>query len=156
MQATERNQGQRQWQLQPQAMSTPQSVVSDNYRIQWFGQSDMIRLVSSTGRLLVLYLWNRRPFVSGSNLERVGYSTQHVAKALAEAPHWQTIEKYWNTPVQQNNIWSIASEACTKQIFQEVYWSNGSCWIMQTQTATRFEHKLLLLHPIVFDRPWTT
>jgi hypothetical protein len=41
-------------------------------------------------------------------------------KELAEAPHWQILEKYWNTAMQQNNIWSIAFEACTKEILKEV------------------------------------
>jgi len=41
-------------------------------------------------------------------------------KALAEGPHCQIIEKYWNTTMQQNNIWSIAFEVCTKEIVKEV------------------------------------
>jgi len=65
-------------------------------------------------------MWNRRPFMSASDLEMVSYGTRCAAKAFAEAPHWQIIEKYWNTPMQQNNIWSIAFEACTKEILKEV------------------------------------
>jgi hypothetical protein len=42
------------------------------------------------------------------------------SKALAEGPHWQIIETYWNTTIQQNNIWSIAFEARTKEILIEV------------------------------------
>jgi len=42
-----------------------------------------------------------------------------MAKALAEAPHWQIIGKYWNTAMQQNNIWSIAFEACKMEILKE-------------------------------------
>jgi len=80
----------------------------------------MTRLVFATGRLLELYMWNRRPFMSASNLETVSYATRHVAKALAEAPHWQIIETYWNTTMQQNNIWSIAFEAHTTEILKEV------------------------------------
>jgi hypothetical protein len=34
-----------------------------------------------------------------------------IAKAVAESPYWQIMEKFWNTPMQQNNIWSIALEA---------------------------------------------
>jgi hypothetical protein len=49
------------------------------------------------GRLIELYMWNRQPFMSASNLEMVSYATQRAVKALAEAPHWQIIEKYWNT-----------------------------------------------------------
>ena len=60
-QATERNQRQRQWQLQTQAVSTPRSVVSGGRSIHRFGHSDMTRLVFGTGRLLELYMWNRRP-----------------------------------------------------------------------------------------------
>jgi hypothetical protein len=80
----------------------------------------MTRLVFATGRLLELYMWNRRPLMSASDLETVSYATRRVAKALAEAPHWQIIETYWNTTMQQNNIWSIAFEARTKEILKEV------------------------------------
>jgi len=65
-------------------------------------------------------MWNRRPFRSASYLEMVSYAMRRVAKALAEGPHWQIIEKYWNTAMQQNNIWSIAFEARTKEILKEV------------------------------------
>jgi len=68
---------------------------------------------------------NRWPFMSASDLEMVSYAMRRAAKALAEAPHWQIIETYWNTAMQQNNIWSIAFEACTKQILNEVCCSNG-------------------------------
>ena len=118
--ATERNQRQRQWQLQPQAVSTPRSMVSGSRSIHRFGHSDMTRLVFATGRLLELYMWNRRTFMSASDLETVSYATRRVAKALAEAPHWQIIETYWNTAMQKNNIWSIAFEARTKEILKEV------------------------------------
>jgi hypothetical protein len=86
--ATERNLRQRQWQLQPQAVSTPRSVVSGSRSIHRVGHSDMTHHVFATGRLLELYMWNRRPFMSASNLETVSCATRHVAKALAEAPHW--------------------------------------------------------------------
>ena len=118
--ATVQNQGQRQWQLQPQAVSTPRSMVSGSRSIHRFGHSDITRLVFATGRLLELYMWNRRPFMSASDLETVSCATRRVAKALAEAPHWQIIETYWNTAMQQNNIWSIAFEARTKEILKEV------------------------------------
>jgi len=65
-------------------------------------------------------MWNRQPFMSASDLEMVSYETRCVAKALAEAPHWQIIETYWNTAMQQNNIWSIAFEARMKEILKEV------------------------------------
>jgi len=65
-------------------------------------------------------MWNRQPFMSASDLEMVSYATRCVAKALVEAPHWQSIEMYWNTAMQQNNIWSIAFEARTKEILKEV------------------------------------
>jgi len=58
--------------------------------------------------------------MSASDLETVSYTMQHVSKALAEAPHWQIIETYWNTAMQRNNIWSIAYEAYTKEILKEV------------------------------------
>ena len=51
-QATETNQRQGQWQLQPQAVSTPRSMVSSSRSSHRFGHSDMTRLVFATGRLL--------------------------------------------------------------------------------------------------------
>jgi len=63
---------------------------------------------------------NRWPFMSASDLETVSNTTRRVWKALAAAPHWQIIETYWNTSIQQNNIWSIAFEACTKEMLKEI------------------------------------
>jgi hypothetical protein len=80
----------------------------------------MMFLVFATGRLLELYMWKRRPFMSASDLETLSYATRRVAKALAEASHWQIIETYRNTAMQQNNMWSIALEARTKEILKEV------------------------------------
>jgi hypothetical protein len=80
----------------------------------------MMRLVFATGRLLELYMLNRQPFMSASDLETVNYATRRVTKALAEAPPLQIIETYWNTTMQQNNIWSIAFEARAKEILKEV------------------------------------
>jgi len=65
-------------------------------------------------------MWNRRPFMSASDLETVSYVMRRISKALAEAPQWQIIEMYWNTAVQQNNIWSIAFEVRTNEILKEV------------------------------------
>ena len=65
-------------------------------------------------------MWNRQPFMSASDLETVTYATRRVSKALAEAPHCQIIETYWNTAMQQNDIWSIPCEARTKEILKEV------------------------------------
>jgi len=70
-------------------------------------------------------MWHRRPFMSASDLETVSYAMRHVTKALAEAPYWQIIETYWNTAIQQHNIWSIAFEALTKAILKEVCLING-------------------------------
>jgi hypothetical protein len=58
--------------------------------------------------------------MSASDWEIVSYATQRFSKALAEALHWQIIETYWNTAMQQNNIWFIAFEARTKEILKEV------------------------------------
>jgi hypothetical protein len=80
----------------------------------------MTRLVFAMGRLLQLYMCNRQLFMSASDLEMISYATRHVVKALAEPPHWQIIETYRNTAMQLNNIWSIAFEACTKEILKEV------------------------------------
>ena len=95
-------------------------MVFGSSSIHRFGYSDMTHLVFATGGLLELYMWNSWPFMSASNLEMVSYALRHVAKALAEAPHWQVKEMYWHTAMQQNNIWSIAFEACTKEILKEV------------------------------------
>jgi hypothetical protein len=64
----------------------------------------MMRLVFATGWLLELYMWNRWPFMNESDLETVCYGTRHVAKPFADIPHWQIIQTYWNTGMQQNNI----------------------------------------------------
>jgi len=80
----------------------------------------MTPLVFVPGRLLELYIWNRRPFMSASDLEMVSYATRRVGKALAEVPHWQIIETYRNTTMQQNNICFIAFEALTKEIMIEI------------------------------------
>jgi len=150
--ATEKNQWQRQWRLQPQTVSTPRSKVSGSRSIHRFSHSDMARLVFATGRLLELYMWNRRPFMSASDLKTVSYATRRISKALAEAPHWQIIETYWNTTMQQSNIWSIAFEACTKEILKEVCWSNATRWKSHSQTSTRFEHKSIWLNSILFNQ----
>jgi len=65
-------------------------------------------------------MWNRWPCISASDLEMVSYAKRRAAKALAEAPHWQIIETYWNTAMQQNNIWSRAFEVRSKEILKEV------------------------------------
>jgi len=95
-------------------------MVSVSRSIHRFGHSDMMRLVFATGTLLEFYMWNRRLFMSASDLEMESYATRRVAKAFAEAPHWQIMETYWNTAMQQNNIWSIPFEARTKEILKEV------------------------------------
>jgi len=58
--------------------------------------------------------------MSASDLEMVCYAMRLIVKASAEAPHWQIIETYWNTAMQQNNISSKAFEARTKEILKEV------------------------------------
>jgi hypothetical protein len=65
-------------------------------------------------------MWNRRSFMSASDLETVCYAMRRVAKALAEAPHWQIIKTSGNTAMQQNNNWSIAFKARTKEILKVV------------------------------------
>jgi len=132
---TEKIQRQGQWQLQPQAVSTPRSMVSSSRSIHRFDHWDMTRLVFATGRLQELYMWNRRPFMSASDFETVRYAMRRVSKALAEGPHWQIIEMYWKTAMQQNNIWSIAFEARTKEILKEVCWSIRPRWILHAQTV---------------------
>jgi hypothetical protein len=94
-------------------------MVSGSRSIHRFAHSDMTRLVFATARLLERYMWNRRRFMSASGLETVSDATRRVSKALAEGPHWQIIETYWNTAMQQNNIWSTAFEARTKEIVKE-------------------------------------
>jgi hypothetical protein len=80
----------------------------------------MMRLVVATDKLLELSMWNRQLIMSVSDLGMVSYAMRRVAKALAEAPHWQIIETYWNTAMQQNNICSIAFEARTKVILKDI------------------------------------
>jgi len=58
--------------------------------------------------------------MSASDWEIVSYAARRVAKAFAEASHWPITETYWNTALQQNNISSVAFEARTKEILQEV------------------------------------
>ena len=79
----------------------------------------MMRLVFAMGRLMELYMFNRLPFVSESDLETVSFAMRHVSNVFAEALHWPILEKYWKTAMQQNNIWSIAFEARTKEILKE-------------------------------------
>jgi len=93
-------------------------------------------------------MWNRGPFMSASDLETACYATRCVLKALAEAPYCQIIEMYWNTAMQQNNIWSIAFAAHTKEILKDVCLINGPWWILHAQTSTRFAHKSIRLNPI--------
>jgi hypothetical protein len=138
--------------LQPQEVPTPRSMVSGSRSIYRFAHSDMTRLVFATGRLLELDIWNRRPFFCGSDFKTVSYAMRRVAKALAEAPYWQIIETYCNTAMKQNNIWSIAFEARTKEILKEVCLINGPRWILHAQTGTRFAHKLIRLNPIAFNQ----
>ena len=64
-------------------------------------------------------MWNRWPLRSASDVAMVSYAPQPVAKAFAEAPHWQIIDQHWNTAMQQNNIWSVAFEAHTQEILKE-------------------------------------
>jgi hypothetical protein len=78
--------------------------VSGSDTFHRFGHSDLMRLVFAMDRLLELYMWNRRPFKSASDLKSVIYGTQRVVSPLADAPHLQIIEMYWNTAMQQNNI----------------------------------------------------
>jgi len=80
----------------------------------------MRSLVIAKGRRLERYMWNRRLLMSPRELEIVSYATRRVSKGLAEGQDWQIVETYWNTSMQQNNIWSIAFEACTKEILKEV------------------------------------
>jgi len=156
MRATEKNQRQRLWQLQPPAVSTARWTVSGSCGIRWLGHSVKTGLVFATGRLLELYMWNRQPFMSPWDLGTVSYATRRVSKVIVEAPHWQILLTYWNTAMQQNDIWSIPFEARTKEILKEVCWSNGPEWMLHAQASTRFEHKSIRLNPISFNQQGTT
>jgi len=79
--ATQKNQRQMQWQLQPQAVSSPRSMISGSHSMHRVGHSDMTHLVFATGRLLELNMWNRRRLMSASDLKMVSYATRRVAKA---------------------------------------------------------------------------
>jgi hypothetical protein len=95
-------------------------MVFGSSNIHRFGHSDMTRLVFASGRLLELNMATSRLNFSASDLEAVMYATQRVWIALAEALDWQILEMYWNTAMQQNNIWSIAFEVHAKGILKEV------------------------------------
>jgi hypothetical protein len=69
--ATAKNQRQMQWRLKPQAVSTPRSMVSGSRNIHRLGHSDMMCLVFAMGRLLELYMWNRRPFMTSAKCKLV-------------------------------------------------------------------------------------
>jgi hypothetical protein len=58
--------------------------------------------------------------MNSSKLETISYVTQCIGKAVAEAPDWQVIEKYWITSMQQNNTWFIACVASIKKILEVV------------------------------------
>jgi len=148
-QATEQHQRQKQWQLQLLTVSTPSSVVSGCRIIHRIGYLDMTLLDCATGRLMELNMWNRKLFKSVSNLEMVSYATLCAANPLADTPHWQIIEKVWNTAMQQNIVRSIAFETRTKDIMTEVRWSNVPHWTLNGQTGTRFEHRSTKSNPIV-------
>jgi len=79
----------------------------------------MMRLVFATGRLLELYKWIIGLCMSASDLEMVSYARPCVVKASAEAALWQ-IREVLEHRYAANNIWSIAFEARTKEILQEV------------------------------------
>jgi hypothetical protein len=79
-----------------------------------------MHLEFAEGRLMEPNMLNRRPCISANDFEMVTYAPQQAVKALAEAPHWQILEMYWNTTLQQSIIWSIAFEASTKYILKEV------------------------------------
>ena len=66
-------------------------------------------------------MWNRCPFMSASDLKMVSYETRHIAKAFASALHKQITDMYWNTAMQEINVWSIAFEAQRKEILKEVF-----------------------------------
>jgi hypothetical protein len=150
--ASPRNWWLKQWQLQTQGVSTPWIMVSGYCSIYEFCHSDITCHVFATGILLELYMWNRWPLMSACNMETVSYATWCVAQVLAEASYQQMTVMYWNTSMQQNNIWSIAFVTCTKKMLKEVCWSNSPYWIIHTQTGKWLEHKSIRLSPICFNR----
>jgi len=72
--ATESNLRQMEWELQPQGVSTPRSMVFSSRSIHQFGHWDMTRHLTVLGRLLELIMWNRWPLTSGSDLEMLSYA----------------------------------------------------------------------------------
>jgi len=127
---TYKNQGHSECQSQLQTVYTAWSMVFRSCSINRFVHSDMTWLVFATGRLVELYMWNRQRFTSGKDLKLVSDAMWRIATALAQALHWQIIETYWNTALQENNIWSIVFEARTKEILIEVCCRNGWHWIL--------------------------
>jgi hypothetical protein len=81
--ATKMNQRQLLWQLQLQLVSTPRSVVSSSRSIHQFGCSDTMHLLFGMGRLMELYMSNRRLCRSARDMEMVRFAMGCVAKASA-------------------------------------------------------------------------
>jgi len=73
-----------------------------------------------TRNLLNIYIPNRGLFISAINLEIVRYAMQRIAKALCKAPHWQILERYWMTTMQQNITLYITLEEWTREILKEL------------------------------------
>jgi hypothetical protein len=65
-------------------------------------------------------MWDRLPCMSTNDLKTASYGTRRLSNAIAEGPHSQIIVTYWNTTMQQNNIWAITFEAQTKEILKIV------------------------------------
>jgi hypothetical protein len=87
-------------------------MVSSSRGIHQCGYADMTRSVLPPGKVLELCMWDRWPFMRTCDWGMVRY-------ALTEAPYWQIIETFWNTAMQQRNIWSIAFKAGTQEIWKD-------------------------------------
>lgn len=88
--------------------------------IHLFGHRDMTHPVLAMGRLQELYMWDRQPLMGAGDCEMVSYAMRCGSEALAETPHCQTIDTYWNMTMQQYNIRSIACEVGTMEILNAV------------------------------------
>jgi len=87
-------------------------MVSGSCSIDWFHHSDLMGLVCPMGRLLELYVWNRRPFMSASILPMLHHRSaknisvsakwlhdcRHPLSVPSETPRWRNTPRLASIP----------------------------------------------------------
>jgi len=131
-------------------------MVAGSRTVNLLNSSEVACLVFRIRRLLECDMLITGLWIGASDLKQICYAMRHVAKWLTETPYWQIIEKYWNTTIQQNNIWSIAFVAQTKEIMIEVWQRNGPYWLFHNETGTRPEHSSMPYITSQFNLKWVT